>query len=98
MENDKPRIALFGSSTQAPRCQAKSKRSGLQCRKATMRGKSVCRAHGGASTGPKTEQGRKRCAKVNYVHGRETRAKRQIRADKFREMKAWMRLLDEAET
>ena len=47
--------------------------------------------------GPKTEQGRKRCAEANFMHGWETRKKRQIRAEKFREMKAWMRLLDEAE-
>ena len=91
-------ITLFGSDAQIPRCQARSKRSQLQCCKAAMRGKSVCRSHGALSTGPKTSHGRKRCAKANYVHGRETRAKRQIRADKFREMKAWMRLLDEAVT
>jgi len=90
-------ITLFGYF-EVPRCQANSKRSGLQCRKAAMRGKSVCRAHGGASTGPKTEQGRKRCAEANYVHGWETRNKRQIRATKFREMKSWIRLLNEAET
>ena len=65
---------------------------------ATMRGKSVCRAHGAASTGPQTEQGRKRCAVAKTVHGWETRSKRQIRAEKFREMKAWMGLLDEADT
>ena len=90
-------ITLFGF-LEAPRCHARSKRSQLQCCKAAMRGKSVCRSHGAMSTGPKTSHGRKRCAKVNYVHGRETRAKRQIRADKFREMKAWMKLLDEADT
>lgn len=65
---------------------------------AAMRGKSVCRSHGGASTGPKTVQGRKRCAEANFMHGRETRKKRQIRAEKFREMKSWMGLLDEAGT
>ena len=63
-----------------------------------MRGKSVCRSNGGVSSGPKTEQGRKRCAEANYVHGWETREKRQIRATKFREMKSWVRLLDEADT
>ena len=59
---------------------------------ATMRGKSVCRAHGAASTGPQTEQGRKRCAQANYVHGWETRDKRQIRLVKFREMKSVLSL------
>ena len=63
-----------------------------------MRGKSVCRSHGAASTGPKTVQGRKRCAEANFMHGRETRKKRQIRAEKFREMKSWMGLLDESKT
>ena len=58
----------------------------------------MCRAHGGLSSGIKTEQGRKRCTEANFMHGRETRKKRQIRAEKFREMKAWMRLLDEADT
>ena len=52
----------------------------------------------GASTGPQTEQGRKRCAEANYLQGWETREKRQIRATKFREMKSWARLLDEADT
>lgn len=32
------------------------------------------------------------------MYGRETRKKRQIRAEKFREMKSWMGLLDEADT
>ena len=53
---------------------------------ATMRGKSVCRAHGAASTGPQTEQGRKRCAIAKTVHGYETRAAREYRAKKFREL------------
>ena len=55
---------------------------------ATMRGKSVCRAHGAASTGPQTEQGRKRCAIAKTVHGYETRGAREFRAKKFRELKA----------
>ena len=36
----------------------------------------VCRTHGGASTGPKTEQGRQRCAEAKTIHGKDTRAKR----------------------
>ena len=72
----------------APRCQAKAKHSQQQCCKAAMRGKRVCRVHGGKSTGPRSEQDRERCAEAKTVNGWETRQKRQIRAEKFREMKA----------
>jgi hypothetical protein len=45
-----------------------------------MKGKAVCRAHGGLSTGPRTEEGRKRCAEAKTIHGFETRAARAERA------------------
>jgi hypothetical protein len=45
-----------------------------------MRGKSVCRTHGGKSTGPKTVEGRARVASAKTVHGRETRAAREERS------------------
>lgn len=32
----------------------------------------MCKLHGGASTGPKTPEGRQRCAEARLVHGRET--------------------------
>lgn len=86
-------IKIFGKNTPAPRCQAKSKRSQEQCKKATVRGKDKCRMHGGASTGPVTAEGRKRCAAGKTVHGLETRAARDYRARKFREMKALNKLL-----
>jgi hypothetical protein len=68
--------------------QAMSKRSGAQCRKPAMRGKRVCRTHGGASTGAKTQQGRERCAQAKTVHGWETREIRRMRAEKLRELRA----------
>ena len=80
-------------TTLVPRCQAKSKRSGDQCRKAAMRGKMVCRTHGGASTGPKTSVGRQRCAKVKTIHGWETRAIRSKRDAKLRELREIQRLM-----
>ena len=79
-------IELF-CGIHAPRCQAKSKRSGLQCRKAAMRGKKVCRTHGGASTGPRKPEGRQRCAEAKTIHGRETRAIRAKRDAKLRELR-----------
>ena len=81
-------ISLIGGRIRAPRCQALSKRSQMQCRKAALNGKRCCANHGGKSTGPKTEQGRKRCAVAKTVHGYETRAAREFRAKKFRELKA----------
>ena len=62
-------------------------RSGEQCRKAAMRGKAVCLAHGGASTGPRTAAGRARCAEARTLHGWETRALREVRAEKLRELR-----------
>ena len=70
-----------------PRCQARSKRSGQQCRKAACKGKAVCRTHGGASTGPKTDAGKTRCVEVRTIHGRERRTTRALRAEKLKELR-----------
>ena len=45
-----------------------------------MKGKDVCKTHGGRSTGPKTEAGRQRCAEAKTIHGRETREARTERS------------------
>jgi len=81
-------ISLIGGRISAPRCQALSKRSKLQCGKAALSGKRVCMFHGGKSRGPVTDDGRKRCAIAKTVHGYETRGARESRAKKFRELKA----------
>ena len=86
---------VFGT-VQTPRCQARSKRSAEQCRKAAMRGKRVCRTHGGASTGPKTPEGRAKCAAAKTVHGWETREKRRMRADKLAELRLMEQVMIEA--
>ncbi len=78
---------LFGSPSPACQCQAKSKRSAEQCLKAAMKGKAVCLAHGGRSTGPKTAAGRAKCAEVKTMHGREGRQTREARAEKLRELR-----------
>jgi hypothetical protein len=57
-------------------CQAQSKRTKQQCRAPAAKGKTRCRFHGGASTGPKTPEGRARCAAAKVVYGFETRAAR----------------------
>lgn len=52
----------------APRCGAKSKRTGKPCKAAAMRN-GRCRMHGGKSTGPKTPEGRERSRKANWKGG-----------------------------
>ena len=45
-----------------------------------MRGKKVCKYHGGLSRGATTEAGRQRCAEAKTIHGRETREVRTERS------------------
>lgn len=52
-----------------------------------MTGKTVCRTHGGASTGPRTQVRRQRCAEGKTVHSRERRTTRALRAQKLRELR-----------
>ena len=85
-------IWLMGGRIRAFQCQALSKRSKLQCKNAALKGKRLCKYHGG-KTGRITIDGRQRCAESKFLHGRETREKRRIRADKFREMKRLVSLL-----
>ena len=84
-------ILLF-KGTRAPRCQALSKRSKQQCKKASLIGKRVCRMHG-SGAGPIPDAGKERCAAAKTVHGWETRKKREYRAEKFRELKTLSKLI-----
>ena len=62
----------FGDSWTGQRCLAKT-RGGPPCQKAAIAGKGRCRLHGGASTGPRTVEGRSRIAAANYKHGNRTK-------------------------
>ena len=84
----------MGGRIRTPRCQALSKRSKLQCKNAALKGKRVCRFHGGKSTGPITIEGKQRCAKAKTIYGWDTREKRKIRANKLKEMKLLVSLLN----
>ncbi len=70
-------------------CGAKT-RSGGTCRKAPMKDKLRCRLHGGLSTGPKTEEGRRNIAAANYRHGRyiNWRARREREKYYFSQIRA----------
>ena len=71
--NDDDVLLLAGGRIRCRRCSARSKRTKLRCGAPAMRGKKVCRTHGGKSTGPRTEQGKANSAKANLKHGRYTK-------------------------
>ena len=87
-----PFILTLGGRIRCPRCQAKSKRTKQQCRSPAIRGKRVCKAHGGRSTGPRTQQGRNLCGAAKALHGRETRAIRAKRQQALAELKLLERM------
>ena len=84
-------FTTLGGRIQCAQCQAQSKRTKVQCRAPAMRGKQVCRTHGGLSTGPKTKAGRQRCADAKTVHGRETskvRSERRVKIGELQQLEA----------
>lgn len=58
----------------APRCHAMRKRDGHRCQQAAMKGKRVCRMHGGTAGAPKGNKNR-------YIHGRYTADAKNERKD-----------------
>ena len=84
-------LLTAGGRIRCRQCKARSKRTKVQCQAPAVKGKLVCQSHGGLSTGPKTEQGRKRCAEAKTVHGGETR---EIRAERGRKFAELHRLVD----
>jgi hypothetical protein len=59
--------ATPGDFLAAPRCGART-RAGECCRQPAMKN-GRCRMHGGLSTGPRTAEGRARCAAARRTHG-----------------------------
>jgi hypothetical protein len=81
--------ATPGDFLAAPRCGART-RAGECCRQPAMRS-GRCRMHGGLSTGPRTAEGRARCAAARRTHGfyaAETVALRRAAAAHCRRMDA----------
>jgi hypothetical protein len=81
-------LKTLGGRITCQRCQAKSKRTKKQCGAPALRNKNVCLRHGGRSTGPRTEEGRRRCAEAKTIHGNETRKARTERALAMRRLRA----------
>ena len=86
-------ISLAGGRIRCAQCQAKSKRTGQQCKAPAERGKRVCRFHGARSTGARTPEGREACAAAKTIHGWETREIRAERKKKLAELRVLGKLL-----
>jgi len=69
-------MAVCGGRIRCERFNAKSKRTGEQCKATAVKGGTKCKWHGGRSTSPRTVEGRNRIAQANTVHGQETRVVR----------------------
>lgn len=69
-------LLTAGGAIYCRRCQARSKRSGLQCLRPASRGKHVCRHHGALSAGPVTIAGKYRSALARTTHAQSTKAAR----------------------
>ena len=64
----------FGPDWPGQRCGAKT-RQGTGCQRPANKKNGRCRLHGGASTGPRTLDGRERISQVNMRHGKYTKDK-----------------------
>src|SRR5262249_47242075 len=72
------RLEALLKANAAPRCGARSKRTGKPCQGAAMPN-GRCKLHGGKSTGRRTPEGLERSRRANWKHGhfsREAKAER----------------------
>ena len=79
----------FGPDWPGKRCGAKTRR-GTACLRPANKKNGRCRLHGGASTGPRTADGRARISAANLRHGEFTKdklEKRRVSAAKGREIR-----------
>ena len=88
MENLEKMIVLAGGRITCLRCTSRAKSSQTQCRKPAMQGKTKCRTHGGASTGPRTQAGKDAIRRAHFKHGEQTLEAKAARSAKNAELRA----------
>ncbi len=86
----------FGSAWSGVRCAAKT-RKGSPCQRPARLPAGRCRVHGGASTGPRTEEGIARIVAAKTTHGRltkEARAEAKARAKVGQQVRTELREIE----
>ena len=86
-------LTTAGGKIICRRCNAISKRTKVQCGAPAMQGKTKCKTHGGMSTGPRTNEGKLRCAQAKTIHGNDTRADRQIHRLAMKRLRLYAHIL-----
>jgi hypothetical protein len=84
MKNLISEVITAGGKIVCARCSAKSKRTGNQCGKPALKGKTVCQLHGGKSSGAKSEAGKARQRAAVLKNGRYTKEAIEDRARSVR--------------
>jgi hypothetical protein len=86
-------LTTAGGNIVCRRCNAVSKRTRLQCGGPALKGKTKCKTHGGMSTGPRTNEGKMRCAQAKTIHGNDTRADRQVHRLAMKRLRLYAQIL-----
>jgi len=86
-------LTTAGGNIVCRRCNALSKRTKAQCGAPAMQGKTKCKTHGGMSTGPRTDEGKLRCAQAKTIHGNDSRADRQVHRLAMKRLRLYAQIL-----
>jgi hypothetical protein len=74
-------LLTAGGRISCRQCEGTSRRTKKRCKAPAAKNKTRCRFHGGRKfSGPKTLEGRQRCASAKTTHGRDTIALRKERS------------------
>ena len=82
IKNPEKYLVTAGWRITCIRCKAQSSRTKEQCKNPALKGKKVCKWHGGISTGPRTKEGIQRIREAHLKHGEATKEARQERSSK----------------
>jgi len=82
IQNPEQYLTTAGGRITCIRCKAHSSRTKEQCKNPALKGKAVCKWHGGMSTGPRTKEGVQRIREAHLKHGEATKEARQARSSK----------------